>query len=240
MAGVGHRHHPRVAHALRDPLGRLIGYEIALSAPDVQRGTPDAPGILPQLIAGPSADIGVPEDRVPLPAPLAVGELAKLVPQAPSKLLLGPTRIHPLRRLHVLLQGVGLRGQKVPDAHPGRLRQRARRRHLHHHQGTQLVGVLPGVDQGIAAPHGMPNHHHGSQAQRRYNVGDILHLSVACIVAIGRPLALPVAPLVQGDDVMVVAEGQSGEVPRVGRLGTTVEEQHRWLPLIAPVQVVES
>jgi hypothetical protein len=53
-----------------------------------------------------------------------------------------------------------------------------------------------------------------------------------------QPLALPMPSLVQSDQMIALSESQGQIIPYVRMAQEAVEEQHRRLALIPPIQVV--
>src|SRR5215510_6836998 len=60
------------------------------------------------------------------------------------------------------------------------------------------------------------------------------------VAAVGRPLAVPVAPEIRRDDVPVVPEGLRRPVPVPAMIASAVHEEEGWLVGVAPVDVVQA
>ena len=94
-------------------------------------------------------------------------------------------------------------------------------------------------DEGVAAAHGMAYQDETVQAQGVYKAVDVCLLGLDGVVAVGSPVAVPVASLVQGQDVEPVGKGQADEVPAMGLLAPAMEHQDRWVGGVSPLQVVK-
>ena len=68
---------------------------------------------------------------------------------------------------------------------------------------------------------------------------DILLLGFYGVIAVPRPVAIAVAPLVQDNKMKLFGEGQADEVPAMGLLAIAVEHQDGRVGRIAPFQIVK-
>ena len=96
-----------------------------------------------------------------------------------------------------------------------------------------------GPHVAVAAAHGMANQVEVAQAQGRNEAVNVALVSFDAVIAVKGPVAIAVAPLVQGDDVVVLGQGEADEVPAVGLLGTAVQHHHQRSAGLPPFQVVE-
>ena len=84
--------------------------------------------------------------------------------------------------------------------------------------------MVGGVGEGVAAAHRQAHQHEVPQPYGLCDGVQVLLLSVGGVVAVRRPIAVAVAPLVERHDVEAVAQGQRDEVPGVARLREPVEQ----------------
>src|SRR5207302_10024104 len=69
---------------------------------------------------------------------------------------------------------------------------------------------------------------------------DVLALRGDRIIGVGRPVAVAVAALVEGDAVKLVTQCKAAEIPGMRRQSAAMEEQKRPQPLVPPIEVSET
>ena len=186
---------------------------------------------------GPLAAGGA-QQFVVLPGPLAIGALADAVLQGAQGLLPGAAGVflHPVGKF---LKGIQLVGQfpEVLDAvaAPGL----GHRPGVHDDQRAQLFRVAGGPNVAVAPAHRVADEVKVGQIQGRHKAVDVPLVGFQRIIAGGGPIAVAVAPLVQGDNVVMLGQGQADKVPTVGLLGTAVEHHDQRIARPAPFQIVE-
>ena len=99
--------------------------------------------------------------------------------------------------------------------------------------------VLTGEGHAVAAAHGMADEDELVEGQSIAEGGQVGHVGVGGVVAVFGPIAVAAATLVQGEDVVVVAQGGGNVVPGMGVAAQAVDQQGYRLAHRAPVQVVE-
>ena len=77
------------------------------------------------------------------------------------------------------------------------------------------------------------------QAQGGNDAVYVGHIGVGGIIAVGRPVAVAVSPLVKGQHAVAFRQGQADKVPAVRLLADAVQHQNGWPAGFAPLQVVE-
>ena len=112
--------------------------------------------------------------------------------------------------------------------------------HVDEDEPREALAVAAGPGQGIGAAQRHADEDESIEAEavdEGVEVGDV---ALGRIVHLGRPLAVAVAPLVEGEAVALEPEGGADEIPGVDVEPAPVQEQHRGLAARAPVQIVEA
>ena len=97
-----------------------------------------------------------------------------------------------------------------------------------------------GPRQPVDAAQRHPHQHEALELQRVDERADVAGVALGGVVHLGRPLALAVAALVQGQAVPLPAERGAHDVPRVGVETAAVQEDHGRQALDPPVEIVEA
>ncbi len=110
---------------------------------------------------------------------------------------------------------------------------------VHHDQCAYHAGVGYRVGDCGAATHGKPHQDRASEAQRVDDSREITQVCATAVVMVAGPLAITMATLIDGDDMVLVTERQRSEIPHMSVLSASVETQHGRLVVAAPIEVME-
>ena len=110
---------------------------------------------------------------------------------------------------------------------------------VYNDQFLETVGMPPGEGQAIAASHGMPHQGEGIQAQCVAEADQVGQIGVSRVITVTGPIAVAPAPLIQRQNVIILAERQRNVIPRVGVTPQAVDEEDVRRALVAPIQIVE-
>ena len=220
---------------LPHPDGDLVGQEVALTAPGDEGGALDAGPLGPEV--GPL--VGINEPAVALPDALSAGGFPRHVPGLVGQRLVGGVGLAGAQPLDHGVQRVPLVGLRlVALEHGGRLRVGGVGVDVDDDQGSHRLRVAHSVEERVASAGRVSHEHEVSQGEgldHRLHVLDV----VVEAVPVG-PLAVAVAPVVQGHDVIVLAHGGGEDVPAPGAVLESVQKHHRRGRGVAPPEVVES
>src|SRR5262249_2365197 len=208
-----------------------------------QGGTRDAGNRRPQEVApalgGRRIDAAA-VALVVLPHPLAVGHAPEIVEQAAPEQRGVTPRIERERLVDEVLDRVERRGLRreggdLPRAGLARLRA-----DVHEHEPGQPTAVPARPGQGVGTAQRHADQHEPVEPEVVDESVEILDVALGTVVHRGRPLAVAVTALVEGDAVALRLEGGADEVPRVNVEPAAVQEQHQRPAARAPIHIVEA
>ena len=100
---------------------------------------------------------------------------------------------------------------------------------------------MPGGEaHGVVATHRVPDQGHPLPTQRIHDAEEVRRELLGAVPRVGRPVALPVAPLVERDDVEPVNERGHHRVEPMGMGRAAMEEAQRGAAGLAPLERAES
>ena len=236
-----HLHEAAVGECADEFFRLFIGDDVAQRAPHDQGRALDFWHRLPQFfgavrcgrghIAG--LGLGCPAGVV-LPGPFAVGKLAQVVIEAAAQ----DTRIAQGIELHrPFKEFVGRvqlrRGDKVADARPAG--GYYLRTDVDYDQPGHVRAMPPGIIDCVDPAHRLPHQHRAAQLHLAGKALDVTQVAVHAIVRTGRPFAVAVPALIEGDTAIAAPQHQADHVPGMGVEPAPVQKQYgsRGVPGIA-------
>src|SRR5437867_2729513 len=224
MAGARHLDHRAPRQLTHEARRRLAREDGALGAAHEERRATDLPHLLPQALEvrlqPAAADAGI-----ELVAPAAVGALAERVAEAGADVLRRAERIEGLgARDRLLERGEVAHLELRRDRLATRLRDGGG--DVDHDQAGDPLRVRRRERDRVQAAQAERDERRALPAAVVEEGADVGHEIVAAVAALGRPVGVAVATLVEGEDVVITRQVGRDLVPAVRGLRAAVEEQH--------------